>query len=343
MVDTDSRFAVLGRRDEEGDAAASELLTTRLERRKRLLATTQRLRWSLLTELTGVEVFFKAPVPDSGTRDNAAFRTCGLREELRAEEVFRRSPERCQTCLRQWWIPRPDRPLWKRAFTAPCGITACVADLSDGERVLARWCMGARLTGPNARRRTGRRLESHVPDVPGRRFGQAIVLLGWGLGTVVAALKAETLAEDLAGVRRALTDVREDDRHLRLACAGRLPQAVPPPVLCVTARQEALVARMLDFVHRHYTHPFTLMSLADSLGMSSTYLSCLFSKVTGMRFHGYVDDYRMKRARLLLRDPSTRVSEVACRVGYASDHYFRQAFRKHTGLSPSAWRRGQSR
>lgn len=53
----------------------------------------------------------------------------------------------------------------------------------------------------------------------------------------------------------------------------------------------------------------------------------------------YVTEVRMRAARTLLAD-GHGVSEVSRELGYSSDEGFSRAFRRHTGMTPSAFRRG---
>ena len=46
----------------------------------------------------------------------------------------------------------------------------------------------------------------------------------------------------------------------------------------------------------------------------------------------------MENAEQLLRDTSLPVADVAASVGYESSEYFIRAFRKHTGMTPGAYR-----
>lgn len=111
------------------------------------------------------------------------------------------------------------------------------------------------------------------------------------------------------------------------------------PVLASHAQK--IVQEMCDYVHRNFHNPFSLGEVASTLKMNPAYLSSLFSHTMGMTFHQYLDEYRLSKAKELLCDPLKRIDEIANAVGYASPDYFRHAFRAHTDLSPSDWRKGQ--
>jgi AraC-like DNA-binding protein len=106
--------------------------------------------------------------------------------------------------------------------------------------------------------------------------------------------------------------------------------------------RQQLVQRMLDYIQRHYSHPIQLRDLAAAVNLNASYVSSLLSATLGVTFHQYLEELRLARAKVLLRDPVKRVSEVAYAVGYSNANHFRNVFSTHLGLSPSAWRRAQT-
>jgi len=102
-----------------------------------------------------------------------------------------------------------------------------------------------------------------------------------------------------------------------------------------------LVQRMQEFIHEHYSHPIQLSDLATSMNLNASYLSSLFSTTLGVTFHHYLEEFRLARAKELLRDPVKRVSEVAYAVGYSNPNHFRSVFVSRVGLPPSAWRQSR--
>jgi len=104
------------------------------------------------------------------------------------------------------------------------------------------------------------------------------------------------------------------------------------------SHRQQLVQRMLVYIHEHYSQPMQLGDLAEGMNLNANYVSSLFSATTGVTFHHYLEEFRLARAKDLLRDPLKRVCEVAYAVGYPNPNYFRNVFRARIGVSPSAWR-----
>ena len=64
-------------------------------------------------------------------------------------------------------------------------------------------------------------------------------------------------------------------------------------------------------------------------------------KSSGTSYRQLLDDARIDCAQTLLGDARLMVAEVAARLGYSDPANFGRAFRKLTGTTPAAWRRGE--
>jgi len=52
----------------------------------------------------------------------------------------------------------------------------------------------------------------------------------------------------------------------------------------------------------------------------------------------YIEEARIRQAKLLLAAEELRVHEVGVRVGYESPHSFTRFFKKATGMTPQEYR-----
>lgn len=101
----------------------------------------------------------------------------------------------------------------------------------------------------------------------------------------------------------------------------------------------SLVRSAFKITRQRYSDPtFTLVSLADEIGISPNYLSSVFKMETGIRFKKYLNSYRIEQAKELLMDSRYKIYEVANLVGIEDSRYFSQIFRTYTGLKPSEYR-----
>ena len=95
----------------------------------------------------------------------------------------------------------------------------------------------------------------------------------------------------------------------------------------------------LELIHRGLAIPWTVASLARRVGMSRSTFAERFTALVGEPPLQYLARWRMARAGELLRGSSTRISEIAASVGYASVPSFNKAFRKWQGATPSVFRK----
>ena len=96
----------------------------------------------------------------------------------------------------------------------------------------------------------------------------------------------------------------------------------------------ALIYNTMVFVRNHYAEDMDERELARSLGMSYSYFSRSFKRVTGMTFKQYLNRTRVNQAEKMLCRGGASVSEVATRCGYNSISYFISVYKSITGKTP---------
>jgi AraC family transcriptional regulator of arabinose operon len=105
------------------------------------------------------------------------------------------------------------------------------------------------------------------------------------------------------------------------------------------ARLDFRVRRALDYICHNLSQNIPLNALAKHCGLSRSRLAHLFRAQVGRTPQQFVEIERLNRARQLLEFTQHTVSEVAFQVGYRNPFYFSLRFKRHTRLSPSAYRR----
>jgi len=78
--------------------------------------------------------------------------------------------------------------------------------------------------------------------------------------------------------------------------------------------------------------------LADYLGVHRSYLSDCFKKVYGMSPRQYLNNLRVRQAKLLLQDTPYTIEEIAQRMKFSSSAHFCRFFRQTVGLTPGRYR-----
>ena len=139
---------------------------------------------------------------------------------------------------------------------------------------------------------------------------------------------AESLQSE-KGVRGYMADIMEKALELRETAASN--------------RYRNVVSEVEAYIEQHYAEEeLSLNLLAAHVNFSPNHLSMIFSQQTGRSFIKYLTDYRMNKAKELLRCTGKRSSEISAEVGYKDAHYFSYLFKKTQGMTPTQYRGGKS-
>ncbi len=100
--------------------------------------------------------------------------------------------------------------------------------------------------------------------------------------------------------------------------------------------QEFLV-KVTDVVKQHLDHEFNVDTLCGKLHMSRSSFYNKIKALTGHSPSDFVRQIRMTEAAYLLKDKKHSIAEVSDMLGYGDPKYFTDTFKKHFGITPSAY------
>jgi len=98
--------------------------------------------------------------------------------------------------------------------------------------------------------------------------------------------------------------------------------------------------RVCEFIQHNLNQQLTLLTLAAVVHMSPYHFARLFKQSAGVPPHRFVLGRRIALASALLREPQPSIGEVGRLVGFRTPSHFTTAFRRMTGVTPSAYRCG---
>lgn len=111
----------------------------------------------------------------------------------------------------------------------------------------------------------------------------------------------------------------------------------------VSDRYSDIVDEVMQYIEAHYQNEeLSLNLVATQVRFSPNHLSSIFSQHTGQTFIKYLTDFRMNKAKELLRCTGKRSSEISIEVGYKDPHYFSYLFKKTQGMTPTQYRSGKN-
>lgn len=150
---------------------------------------------------------------------------------------------------------------------------------------------------------------------------------------------AELIAAE-CGAGEPLHDLYGDGLTLALLLAVL---QLPPSVSTSRGRlPQWQLRRVTEYIDENCTRNIRIEELADLTGLSQSYFSHAFKASTGLPPHQWQMRARIERVKVLLRNRTLNLTEIAAETGFSDPAHFTRMFRRQTGASPSAWRRAQS-
>ena len=145
------------------------------------------------------------------------------------------------------------------------------------------------------------------------------------------ALSQSRLFLDSPHYHRVVKNIVECILFNLLEYTKRLPSEDDP-------REETGIRLALVYLHSHFRKPISLPVLAEQAHMSPSHLSRLFHKELGVTYKEYLVNLRMRFAAKCLQNTDATVTEICYESGFGSLSNFITEFRRHFGLSPTAYR-----
>lgn len=94
----------------------------------------------------------------------------------------------------------------------------------------------------------------------------------------------------------------------------------------------------LSIINRSYTEPLSLTQISEYINVNPSSLSSEFNAEMGMSLTEYISGLRLEHAQRLLAETELPVSDISNQSGFTGVKYFREVFKKQTGLSPQQYR-----
>lgn len=94
-----------------------------------------------------------------------------------------------------------------------------------------------------------------------------------------------------------------------------------------------------EWLHQNFSRDFQLETLARRVGMSLRNFVRRFKEATGDSPLVYIQKLRIAAAKRLLESNRRSMQEISDAIGYQDVAFFRGLFQRHTGITPSAYRR----
>ncbi len=117
--------------------------------------------------------------------------------------------------------------------------------------------------------------------------------------------------------------------------------AAPVRILRRGGLAPIILNRVCEYMVSRLAENVSLSEVAGIADLSLAHFSFAFKTSMGVAPHAWLRRQRVGRAKALLLDPTLSLSGVALLVGFSNQSAFGAAFKRETGWTPAAWRRGR--
>lgn len=108
-----------------------------------------------------------------------------------------------------------------------------------------------------------------------------------------------------------------------------------------TSDDDIRINKILSYVHVNFQNSVSLSNIAEEMFVSTSTLSRIFKKHTGVSFAEYVNDIRVKYAAQELKNSNKNITQIAVDSGFSNLSVFNRIFKDVYFLTPSDYRKEQ--
>jgi len=98
------------------------------------------------------------------------------------------------------------------------------------------------------------------------------------------------------------------------------------------------IKKVLKYIRNNFTNHITVDMIAEDLGISNGYLHKLVKDETGKTLIEIINNYRVEKAKQLIRTTSSALIDIAVECGFNNRQNFHHIFKKIAGMSPQEYR-----
>lgn len=96
--------------------------------------------------------------------------------------------------------------------------------------------------------------------------------------------------------------------------------------------------RFMRLLEENYMRQHSIKFYSDKMGLSPKYLSLMIKRVSGKLATEWIDEYVVLEAKNLIKYSSMNIQEISYALNFPNQSFFGKYFKRHTGLSPKAYR-----
>ena len=130
-------------------------------------------------------------------------------------------------------------------------------------------------------------------------------------------------------LRLLLIDLLRSEKKRTEMPAKRLPST--------STTEQRIADQLVQTISSNAGRKLTLPQLADSAHISMTYMHRVFRTQLGMTPGKYLTKIRIEESKVLLREGSLSMGEIAKRLGFSNQQHFSRQFHAVAGMTPTEY------
>lgn len=96
-----------------------------------------------------------------------------------------------------------------------------------------------------------------------------------------------------------------------------------------------MIGLCLEYIHKNFEKNISVQDIANTANISEGHLRKCFKNELNITVVDYLTNYRIRRAKKMMKNGEYKISEVYEKVGFTSSQYFSYVFKKIEGVTPS--------
>lgn len=115
-----------------------------------------------------------------------------------------------------------------------------------------------------------------------------------------------------------------------------------PSKITISSVDDNLLKKAIDCIERNMDNSeYDVDAFIGDMAMGRTLLYEKINRLTGMSIKEFIKDMRLKRAAQLMKDSDLTISEISFKTGFTNPKYFSVCFKRHFGLTPTEFKKGE--
>lgn len=112
-----------------------------------------------------------------------------------------------------------------------------------------------------------------------------------------------------------------------------------PEEICCNNEEEMFLKKLMTIIDEEISNPdLDVDMLADRMAVSRSTLYSKMKNIAGSGVKDFINEIRIKKAMILLKETNMQIVEISEKVGYNQQRYFSTVFKQYTQMTPTQYR-----